>query len=146
MDMLNFDNIKTIKVRKGLYFNKGDILFFNTDTSKIKAVEVDNLYFIVDNCRFNENYPMEYKLKVYDINQQKINTVFSSESLEVVENVLDIMKNFHYTKHEKNILQSGDIRIVDSNTLHVKSQYLQVDFYIQRKVFVKCTYVDSDKK
>lgn len=94
--MLTYKDIKNIELEKNVYFNKGDIDFFNTDVNSIKALKNKDNLFIIDNIRFDINYPIEFKIKFYNYNLKQIQTLYSTENyneaLQIVEK-LNTCKN-----------------------------------------------------
>ena len=129
--MLSYSDIKNIEVHRNSgnnkqYFNKDDIKFFNTDKREIKAFQLyDQLLLIIDNCKFSNETERDYKIKLYDIKNERMSTLFISKNKKLI---LDIFETLQYLKaftdSEIDILMTCDLRI-ENNQLFADSGYFK---------------------
>lgn len=108
------------------YFNKEDIKFFNSDIKKIEGVQLYNqLIFIKDNCKFNNEHSIDFKIKVYDLKNNKISTCLISKDEKLIDNVLNSVNYIRcLTEEELKIIMTGDI-IFKNNSINIYSSYFK---------------------
>jgi len=124
--MLTYEELKEyIIVRKGKYFNIDDIIFFKTNTNLIKGVYNLNNDFIIfiDNSRFDENTNINFNLKVYNISTKKVQTLHTSNDINVCYAIMKHLDNLRELNIEEvEILFSSEIMII-GNLIHAHSSY-----------------------
>jgi hypothetical protein len=108
------------------YFNKDDIKFFNSDVKKIEGVQLYNqLIFIKDNCKFNNEHSIDFKIKVYDLKNNKISTCLISKDEILIDNVLNSVNYMRcFTDEEIEVIMTGDI-IFKNNSINIYSSYFK---------------------
>lgn len=127
MKKITYNDIKDIKINRinekaVKYFNKGDLSYWNTKIDLIEGYEGEKIIFFIDNIA-DENFTM-FKLKYYNKDKMKMNTLYSSKNKNEIVRILSYLTKNNFTKNELEILYTGEIIEVKKDIFMIKSNYL----------------------